>query len=76
MNNVQTILIEYCVPSHFWCEALSTVVTNGLPSSTENKKFPYFHLFKHASDYFDLRIFECVCLNHLQQQHERNELTT
>ena len=45
LDVVHTLLIESCVPSHFWCEALSTAVylINRLPSPTlkEFSLFPF-----------------------------------
>ena len=76
LDVVRTLLIESCVPSHFWCEALSTAVylINRLPSPTLNNESPYLRLYEDAPDYSDLHIFGCVCFVHLQP-HERNKLT-
>jgi hypothetical protein len=73
---VRTLLIESCVPSHFWCEALSTTVylITRLPSPNLNNDSPYFRLFGHAPNYSNLHIFGCVCFVHLPA-HERNKLT-
>ena len=59
LDVVHTLLIESCVPSHFWCEALSTAVylINRLPSPTLNDDSPYFYLFGHAPNYSNLHIF-------------------
>ena len=75
LDVVRTFLIESCVPSHFWCEALSIVVylINRLPSPTLNDDSPYFHLFGHALNYSNLHIFGCVCFVYLPA-HERNKL--
>ena len=75
LDVVRTLLIKSCVPSHFWCEALSTVVylINRLPSPTLNNDSPYFRLFGHAPNYSNLHIFGCVCFVHLPA-HERNKL--
>ena len=77
LDVVRTLLIEFCVPSHFWCEALSTAVylINRLPSPTLIDDSPYFRLFAHAPNYSNLHIFGCVCFVHLPA-HERNKLTT
>ena len=76
LNVVRTLLIESYVPSHFWCEALSTAVylINRLPSTNLNNDSPYFRLFGHAPNYSNLHIFGCVCFVHLPP-HERNKLT-
>ena len=76
LDVVCTLLIESCVPSHFWCEALSTAVylINRLPSPTLNDDSPYFRLFGYAPNYSNLHIFGCVCFVHLPA-HERNKLT-
>ena len=76
LNVVRTLLIESCVPSHFWCEALSIAVylLNRLPSLTLNDDSPYFRLFGHAPNYSNLHIFGCICFVHLPT-HERNKLT-
>lgn len=75
LDVVRALLIESCVPSHFWCEALSTAVylINRLPSPNLNNDSPYFRLFGHAPNYSTLRIFGCVCFVHLPA-HERNKL--
>ena len=76
LDVVRTLLIESCVPSHFWCEALSTAVylINRLPSTNLNNYSPYLRLFEHAPDYSNLHIFGCVCFVYLPA-HERNKLT-
>jgi len=76
LDVVRTLLIESCVPSHFWCEALCIVVylINRLPSPNLNNDSPYFRLFGHAPNYSNLHIFGCVCFVHLPA-HERNKLT-
>ena len=68
---VRTLLIESCVPSHFWCEALSTTVylITRLPSPNLNNDSPYFRLFGHAPNYSNLHIFCCVCFVHIFLQH-------
>jgi transposase InsO family protein len=76
LDVVRTLLIESCVPSHFWCEALCTAVylINRLPSPNLNNDSPYFRLFRHAPNYSNLHIFGCICFVHLPA-HERNKLT-
>jgi hypothetical protein len=75
LDVVRTLLIESCVLSHFWCEALSTVVylITRLPSPNLNNDSPYFRLFGQAPYYSNLHIFGCVCFVHLPA-HERNKL--
>ena len=77
LDVVRTLLLESCVPSHFWCEASSTTVylINRLSSPTLNDDSPYFHLLGHAPNYSNLHIFGCVCFVHLPA-HERNKRTT
>jgi hypothetical protein len=76
LDVVRTLLLESCVPSHFWCEALCTAVylINRLPSPHLNNDSPYVRLFGHAPNYSNLHIFGCVCFVHLPA-HERNKLT-
>ena len=59
LDDVCTLLIESCVPSQFLCEALPTAVylINRLPSPTLNDDSPYFCLFGHSPNYFNLHIF-------------------
>jgi len=53
LDVVQTLLIESCVLSYFWGEALSTVVylINRLPSPNLNNDSLYFYLFEHAPNF-------------------------
>ena len=76
LDVVRTLLIESCVPSHFWCEALYTAIylINRLPSPTLNDDSPYFRLFGHAPNYFNLHIFGCGCLFTFWHMREINLL--
>lgn len=63
LDVIQTLLIESRVPSHFWCEALSTTVyLINRPSPTSKNESSSRRLCKDAPDYSNLHIFECVCL--------------
>lgn len=76
LDVVRTLLLESCVPSRFWCEALSTAVhlINRLPSPSLNHVSPFTRLFGRKPKYSDLRIFGCVCYVHLPPQ-ERTKLS-
>ena len=76
LDVVHTLMLESCMPSRFWCEALSTVVhlINCLPSHVLNNDSPFLRLFGKPPNYSNLRTFGCICYVHLSQQ-ERTKLT-
>jgi len=71
----RTLLISSFVPSHFWGEAVSTVVylINRQPSSKLSNKFPGEVLFG-TPRYDHLRVFGCTCYV-LLAPRERTKLT-
>jgi transposase InsO family protein len=70
-----TLLISSFVPSHFWCEAVSTAVylINRQPSSKLSEKTPGEVLFC-TPRYDHLRVFGCTCYV-LLASRERTKLT-
>jgi hypothetical protein len=75
IENVRTLLISSFVPSHFLCEAVSTIVCliNRQPSSELSGKTPGEVLFR-TPRYDHLRVFGCTCYV-LLASCERTKLT-
>ncbi|WVZ55007.1 hypothetical protein U9M48_005726 [Paspalum notatum var. saurae] len=68
LNNIsRTLLIHAHMPPTYWAEALSTAtyLLNRRPCSAIGNSIPYEHLFKHAPDYNNLRVFGCLCYPNL-----------
>jgi len=61
-------MLDSFVPSHFWCEALSTTVhlINQMPSQVLNNDSPFLRLFGKPPNYSTIHTFGCVCYVHLQ----------
>lgn len=72
---VTALLIEYAIPSHFLCEALSIAVhlINQLSSALDNAS-RFYKLFRHDLTYSHLRPFGYICFVHLPP-NERTKLT-
>jgi transposase InsO family protein len=76
IESARTLLISFFVPSHFWSEAVSTVVylINRQPSSKLFGKSPGEVLFGTFPRYDHLRVFGCICYV-LLPPRERTKLT-
>jgi hypothetical protein len=76
IESARTLLISSFVPSHFWSEAVSTVVylINRQPSSKLSGKSSGEVLFGTSPRYDHLRVFGCICYV-LLPPRERIKLT-
>jgi hypothetical protein len=77
IGTARTLLISSFVPSHFWCEAVSTIVylINRQPSSKLSDKTPGEVLFGTPPHYDHLRVFGYTCYV-LLAPRDRTKLTT
>jgi hypothetical protein len=76
LETAHTLMIASSAPSHFWVEVVSTAIylINIQSSSALQYGIPFECLCGKTPDYFDLRLFSCVCYV-LIAPHERTKLT-
>ena len=60
---IRTLLVHSSMPPTFWAEALhmATYLLNIRPSKVNPQTTPYFSLFLSHPNYYDIRVFGCLC---------------
>ena len=77
MEIARYLLLEFSVPSHFWVDAIHTIVhlTNMQTTPILGNQSPFFALYRKSPNYMNLHIFGCVWYA-LLLPHERHKLST
>jgi hypothetical protein len=70
-----TFLAHSHLSNRYWVDAFLTAVyiINRLPTPTLQYKSPYLKLYKHESDYQNLKVFGCLCY-HLLRPYASHKL--